>query len=131
MDWETSTDLCEPRDGDRRYLPVGGPGGEPGCGRVPSPCRGGLCGKRAKVYDKLWSVKAPRPKGLYFFAAVSFPREATPEGWGWRHIATGNHPGELGFDQNYFMWALQQTVGADPSSQGNGTLLYSAPIYPD
>jgi len=50
-------------------------------------------------------------------------------GWGWRHIIGRQHPGQLGWDQDYFMWAMQQTVqGADPKDQSNGTLLYYGPI---
>jgi hypothetical protein len=89
------------------------------------------CGKRAKVYDRIWSVKAHDHR-VVFLRCGEFPNPHPPsQGWGWRHIVARNHPAQLGWDQDYFMWAMEQTVeGADPRYEAdNGTLLYSAPIF--
>jgi hypothetical protein len=94
------------------------------------PMSGGPnCGKRAKVYDRIWSVKAHDHR-VVFLRCGEFPNGPS-EGWGWRHIMAKQHPAQLGWDQDYFMWAMQQTVqGADPKYQpNNATFLYSAPIF--
>lgn len=107
----------------------------PPAGAAPSsaavaPMSGGPnCGKRAKVYDKIWSVKA-HDRRVVFLRCGEFPNGAIPsEGWGWRHIIAKHHPAELGWDQDFFMWAMQQTVqGADPQPEPGGTLEYVGPI---
>jgi len=93
-----------------------------------APMSGGPnCGKRAKVYDKIWSVKA-HDRRVVFLRCGEFP-DPPSQGWGWRHIVARNHVAQVGWDQDFFMWAMQQTVeGADPKDQGNGTLLYTGPI---
>jgi hypothetical protein len=85
------------------------------------------CGKRAKVYDKIWSVKA-HDRRVVFLRCGEFPNGPS-EGWGWRHIAAKQYPGQLGWDQDFFMWAMQQTVqGTDPRPEPGGTLEYFGPI---
>jgi hypothetical protein len=95
------------------------------------PMAGGpSCGKRAKVYDRIWSVKAHDGR-VVFLRCGEFPDPSIPtEGWGWRHITSRGHVAQLGWDADYFMWAMQQTVkGADPIDQpARGTVLYSGPI---
>ena len=95
---------------------------------VVAPVSGGPnCGKRAKVYDKIWSVKA-HDNRVVFLRCGEFPNGPSQD-WGWRHITAEQHPGELGWDQDFFMWAMQQTVqGADPQPEPSGTLEYVAPI---
>jgi hypothetical protein len=85
-------------------------------------------GSERKVYDKIWSVKA-HDNRVVFLRCGEFPNGPS-QGWGWRHIIAKQHPAQLGWDQDYFMWATQQTVqGTDPKYQAdNGTLLYVAPI---
>jgi hypothetical protein len=84
------------------------------------------CGKRAKVYDKIWSVKA-HDRRVVFLRCGEF--QPPSGGWGGRHIIARQHPGQLGWDQDFFMWAMQQTVqGADPEPEPSGTLVYVGPI---
>ena len=93
-----------------------------------APMSGGPnCGKRAKVYDKIWSVKA-HDRRVVFLRCGEFP-QGPSGGWGWRHITSRGHSTELGWDQDFFMWAMQQTVqGADPQPEPGGTLEYLGPI---
>ena len=61
------------------------------------PMSGGHnCGKRAKVYDRIWSVKAHDSR-VVFLRCGEFPSDRG-EGWGWRHIVA-KHPAQLGWDQ--------------------------------
>ena len=86
------------------------------------------CGKRAKVYDKIWSVKAHDRREV-FLRCGEFPIGSS-KGWGWRHITSRGHSTELGWDLDFYMWVAQQTVqGADPQPQPGGTLKYVAPIF--
>ncbi len=106
------------------------PAGAAASSATVAPMSGGPnCGKRAKVYDKIWSVKA-HDRRVVFLRCGEFPNGPS-QGWGWGHIIAKQHPAQLGWDQDYFMWAMQQTVqGADPKYQpNNATLLYSAPIF--
>jgi hypothetical protein len=66
---------------------------------------------------------------VVFLRCGQFPSD-TGGDWGWRHIAGRSHPAELGWDQDYFMFAMQQIVrGADPRPEPSGTLQYVGPIY--
>src|SRR3982074_741646 len=103
--------------------------GAPGSSAAVAPMSGGPnCGKRAKVYDRVWSVKAHDHR-VVFLRCGEFPGDTGQgQGWGWRHIAARQHPGQLGWDQDFFMWAMQQTVkGADPQPEPGGTLEYVGP----
>jgi len=85
------------------------------------------CGRRAKPDDKIWAVTT------YDHRVVTLRCGEDPSplsGWGWRHIKGRRHLGDLGWDDDLFMWAMKQTLkGAAPTYQDRGTLLYSGPIY--
>ena len=92
------------------------PAGAAASSATVAPMSGGPnCGKRAKVYDKIWSVKAHDNRVVFLRCGEFQPPTG---GWGWSHIIGRQHPGQLGWDQDFFMWAMQQTVkGADPKDQ--------------
>ena len=87
----------------------------------------GLKRRRAKPDDKIWAVTT------YDHRVVTLRCGEDPSplsGWGWRHIKGRRHLGDLGWDDDLFMWAMKQTLkGAAPTYQDRGTLLYSGPIY--
>jgi hypothetical protein len=104
------------------------PAGAAASSAAVAPMSGGPnCGKRAKVYDKIWSVNA-HDRRVVFLRCGEFP-DPPSQGWGWRHIVPRGHATELGWDLDFFMWAMQQTVrGADPQPEPGGTLEYLGPI---
>jgi hypothetical protein len=77
--------------------------GASGLSAKAAPMSGGPnCGKRAKVYDKIWSVKA-HDRRVVFLRCGEYP-DPPSQGWGWRHIVARNHVAQVGWDQDFFMY---------------------------
>lgn len=87
-----------------------------------------VCRSRDLDTDEVFSIKAPRKGGG---RALSVTLQCGNEEYGWRHIKQRGHVRELGWDDDFFQWAMKQTLIAptEIELQDNGRFAYEAPIW--